>query len=403
MYEDTSRRPRRDLDPTEYLVDPTGVVFHTLEEFEDPLFITNKRSDIYLCGVSGYQHTRASSFMARVFPVSSKAQPDKPDLLNKLFKGSIQSAFDEYIQWVLQRTGHPTHRHHMVISQPALESKEWGNKGGPLLVKTAQVGFFSVPREVHVRLYGRTVEIPQATFILHENEELTDTDVDNVLSDSVVDAVVGPTFAKTELDKERKVLTNELLGFAVDLFKAGSGHYDGEAAQTLRNLVTERFKEIHVDIPTHVDKTALKNWQEIFLTKALVRITDLGRFVLPEGKRGYFEKRAIEKVGKMKADLGIRDCKMPSMPVVRNTETPITTPVMDDKPKANLSDEAAKARARILRNQKEETEPFTDYDGVLTPKQQEMVDRVGDMEGMWETEDEDGPAPEIKVDRPDGL
>ena len=258
--------------------------------------------------------------MARVSKIGVEVQPGPEGMRETLktsFKTHITNTFLQFVEEAKKSVGAHAH-YHMVVAVPAHETAENGGPdGGPIYRMDATLGFFAVPRDTHVRRYGDTVEIPQpprevrgrggqdlsellltaadVDIILDDGRKITDRDIDNAL---------GKTPAKETVEKERKKLTNELLGFAVDLLKAGTGNYDGEASATLRNLVMSRLDEIIVDIPRNVDGQST-TWQETFLTKALVRLADLGRFVLDGDKRPYFEKRCIEKVGQMKADMGI--------------------------------------------------------------------------------------------------
>jgi hypothetical protein len=167
-----------------------------------------------------------------------------------------------------------------------------------------EVGVFGVEQGRHVRLYGRTTQIPQDTI------QSLDADVEEALSSRDVDMVMsGLSVVEDEAPaKIRKRVTNEILGVTVDLLKAGSGHYDGQAAQTIRNLVAERLREIVLT------EEGGAEYERELITKAKVRMTDLGMFVLGTGTKFDYYRRAIDtRLSSMMPSLARR----PTMQVVQ--------------------------------------------------------------------------------------
>lgn len=153
---------------------------------------------------------------------------------------------------------------------------------------SAPVGIIRVEEDRHLRLYGRPTEIPQQDI----TPDLTADDVDEVLLDT-------PKLDQVKSDKlltlARKKDTNEILGVVVDLLKAGTGHYEGEAAQTIRNLVKDRLSEICVS-----DRSDVGMYRREYIQKAIVRMVALGQYLLGDGfKYEYYMKRVQERLSSM--------------------------------------------------------------------------------------------------------
>jgi len=73
-----------------------------------------------------------------------------------------------------------------------------------------------------------------------------------------------------------------LIWNSVDLLKAGTGEFQGEAAATIKNLVSDRINSIEL----HWDEDP-----DAYLAEAKERLYKLGDFVLPdEERRSYFRQ-----------------------------------------------------------------------------------------------------------------
>lgn len=382
---DASRRPPSLVDPDDYLTDGSNVVFHVLNNHQDPLFLVSP-SCHYSMWPGGLNN--GSSIMVHTEAVSVEwpdREIEKPGTLHNVFKHCIQKNMEAH-RGVLWRAklleSKETEVVHIVVALPpdsqrghktlGLVAGEYNDpERGRVQTLTATIGMFSVPSNVHVRLYGDCVEIPQpSVFEVVENVHIVEAE-DGVITQKDLDFINSTsTLHPTEkairevlqegnspqvLAATRKKLTNELVGFSVDLFKAGTGKYDGEAAQTLRNIVQARLNETIVDTDG-----SLKSYQEVFLTKALVRLVGLGQFILDIDKHEYFEKRTLEKIAQMKDALDIPLHHGSKVLIVRDVVPKIVRaePLAQPSPgrKADLGEEAKKARARIQENAEKKKE-----------------------------------------------